>query len=87
MSNFWNGSNGKIAISKMDDKYLRNAIKFCENNNMKVTLSSGGGNCPDSFWYEEKTYSLKSKYERLKLELRLREIEKGNVFNKSGGNL
>ena len=77
MSQFWENKNGRIAISQMDDSYLSNAIKFCEKHNMELTEIHGGcGSLSEDFWGDSEIHDLSEKYERLKLEVRLRSIDK-----------
>lgn len=77
MSQFWENKNGRIAISQMDNNYLLNAIKFCEKHNMEITETYGGcGSLAEDFWADQEVYDLSEKYERLKLEVRLRILEK-----------
>lgn len=84
MSQFWENKNGRIAISQMDDNYLLNAIKFCEKHNMKITETYGGcGSLAEDFWADQEVHDLSEQYERLKLEVRLRSIERklGSVID------
>lgn len=77
MSQFWENKNGRIAISQMDDNYLLNAIKFCEKHNLEITETYGGcGSLAEDFWADREVHDLSEKYERLKLEVRLRLIER-----------
>lgn len=77
----WTTKQGeRLHIQDMDTSHILNCMKQLESVNFAIQRTIGGGYDCEDMWCEEVEHDYSEVYNNMVLELRIRAIEKNNIY-------